>query len=55
MMHCPICSGEIIFAEDYMRDLKVFRCLQCGEMYAAPNRDVYTIGIDAVIGGRKTQ
>lgn len=48
MRGCPICGGEIVCTNDFMRDLTLFKCLQCEEMYAASNRDIYNMGIDAV-------
>ena len=47
---CPACgSGEICTTDDFMRNLHIFRCRDCGEMYAFSDEDLFTLGFEQVI------
>lgn len=42
---CPACgSGDIVMADDFIRDVTIFKCQNCGETFAVPNEDAYNHG-----------
>lgn len=47
---CPACGcATIVTIEDFERDLQLFRCDGCGEMYAARQDDIAELGFAAVM------
>ena len=47
---CPVCgSVEMSCTMDYERNLVIFKCGSCGEMYAARYEDVVNMGLEAVL------
>lgn len=52
MCACPACgAGPISITEDFMRNIKIFRCENCGDMYAARDEDIYVFGYRSVFEG----
>lgn len=47
---CPVCGcvGEIISTEDFLRNLTVFQCASCGDMYATRNEIIWEFGWQGV-------
>lgn len=44
---CPTCgSGDLVTIDDDIRDLRIFKCCSCGDMYAAQGWDVIECGED---------
>lgn len=47
---CPACGcTTIVTIEDFERDLQLFRCDGCGEMYAARREDIFNLGCDTIM------
>ena len=48
-VYCPWCHAmQFSMIDDFERNLSIFKCDRCGEMYAVSNEDLSNLGIEQI-------